>query len=44
MRLHARQVALAAGAAEGDVQSIADRLVAEGSIRVERARELLADL
>ena len=44
MRLHARQVALAAGAAEGDVQTIADRLVAEGSIRVERARELLADL
>ena len=44
MRLHARQVALAAGAAEGDVQSIADRLVAEGSIRVERARELLANL
>ncbi len=44
MRLHARQVALAAGAAEEDVQTIADRLVAEGSIRVERARELLADL
>ena len=42
MRLHARQIALAAGAAEGQVQAIADQLVAEGNIRVERARELLA--
>ena len=41
MRLHARQVALAAGAAESQVQAIADRLVAEGNIRVDRARELL---
>jgi hydroxymethylglutaryl-CoA reductase len=44
MRLHARQVALAAGAGEKQVQAIADRLVAEGSIRVERARELLATM
>ena len=43
MRLHARQVALAAGADEKQVQAIADQLVAEGSIRVERARELLAN-
>jgi hydroxymethylglutaryl-CoA reductase len=42
MRLHARQIALAAGAAEGQVQAIADQLVSEGNIRVERARELLA--
>jgi len=41
MRLHARQVALAAGAAEAQVQLIADQLVAEGNIRVERARELI---
>ena len=41
MRLHARQVALAAGASEGEVQAIADQLAAEGNIRVERARELL---
>ena len=41
MRLHARQVALAAGAGEADVQAIADKLVAEGNIRVERARELI---
>ena len=42
MRLHARQVALAAGAAEAHVQLIADQLVAEGNIRVERARELIS--
>lgn len=41
MRLHARQVALAAGAGEAQVQWIADQLVAEGNIRVERARELI---
>jgi len=43
MRLHARQVALAAGADEAQVQAIADRLVAEGNIRVERAKELIAN-
>ena len=42
MRLHARQIALAAGAADTQVQLIADQLVSEGNIRVERARELLA--
>ena len=43
MRLHARQVALAAGAQGAQVQEIADRLVAEGLIREDRARELLAE-
>ena len=33
MRLHARQV----------VQAVADRLVSEGNIRVERARELITN-
>lgn len=42
MRLHARQIALAAGASAAEVQAIADQLVAERTIRVERARELLA--
>jgi hydroxymethylglutaryl-CoA reductase len=42
MRLHARQIALAAGAQGAQAQAIADRLVAEGSIREERARVLLA--
>jgi hydroxymethylglutaryl-CoA reductase len=42
MTLHARQVALAAGASGSTVDSIAAQLVAEGQIRVERARELLS--
>jgi len=42
MRMHARQVALAAGAVDGQVQTIADLLVKEQNIRVERAKELLS--
>jgi hydroxymethylglutaryl-CoA reductase len=42
MRLHARQIAIAAGAKESQVDEIARILVQEGQIRVERARELLA--
>ena len=42
MRLHARQVALAAGAKGAQVQDIADKLVAMDNIRVEKARELVA--
>ncbi|HEX6387218.1 MAG TPA: hydroxymethylglutaryl-CoA reductase, degradative [Anaerolineae bacterium] len=42
MRLHARQVALAAGASDGLVQQIANQLVAEQNIRVDRARELIS--
>jgi hydroxymethylglutaryl-CoA reductase len=42
MRMHARQVALAAGANNGQVEQIAAQLVSEQNIRVERARELLA--
>jgi hydroxymethylglutaryl-CoA reductase len=42
MRLHARQVALAAGAEGDQVQESADTLVTEGNIRQERARELVA--
>lgn len=41
MRLHARQVALAAGASGDQVQKIADVLVSERNIREERARELI---
>lgn len=44
MRLHARQVALAAGARSDQVDALAGQLVAEGVIRVERARALLAEL
>ncbi len=42
MRLHARQVAIAAGAPPALVDRIAGQLVQEGQIRLERARELLA--
>lgn len=41
MRMHARQVAMAAGASDGQIQQIADLLVQEQNIRVDRARELL---
>jgi hydroxymethylglutaryl-CoA reductase len=41
MSLHARQVAVAAGATGNDVDRISAQLVSEGQIRVERARELL---
>lgn len=41
MRLHARQVALTAGAEGVAIQQIADQLVKEGNIRVERAEELV---
>ncbi len=41
MRLHARQVAVAAGAEGETVDLIARQLVTEGKIRLERARELL---
>ncbi len=41
MRLHARQVALAAGAEGAQVQQIASQLVAEGNINEARAKELI---
>ncbi len=41
MALHARQVALAAGATGEEADRLAAHLVAEGDIRLERARQLL---
>ncbi|HEY83647.1 MAG TPA: hydroxymethylglutaryl-CoA reductase, degradative [Chloroflexi bacterium] len=41
MRLHARQVALAAGATPEQAQEIANQLVAEGNIKEARAKEIL---
>lgn len=41
MRLHARQLALAAGATEADAHSIARKLIAEDCIRLERAKEIV---
>lgn len=43
MALHARQIAVAAGAEGKAVEQIASQLVAEGQIRVERARALLRE-
>lgn len=44
MALHARQIAIAAGARPEEVDRVAAALVAERQIRVERAGELLAQL
>jgi len=44
MKLHARQVAMAAGATGEMVERLAERLVAEGAIRLDRAEAILAEL
>ncbi|NLF03212.1 MAG: hydroxymethylglutaryl-CoA reductase, degradative [Anaerolineales bacterium] len=44
MRLHARQVAIAAGAREDEVAALAARLVAEHAIRVDRAEQILSEM
>jgi hydroxymethylglutaryl-CoA reductase len=44
MELHARQVAIAAGATGDLVEIIAERLVAEQKIRLDRAQELVQEL
>lgn len=44
MTLHARQVAVAAGATGEQVQRIADQLVAEGNVKAARAEELVRRL
>ena len=44
MALHARQIAMAAGASEADVQTIADQLISENNIRLERAKQLVQQL
>jgi hydroxymethylglutaryl-CoA reductase len=41
MRMHARQVALAAGAQGEQIETVTRRLIADGNIRVARAAELL---
>ena len=41
MGLHARQVAIAAGAEGAEVERLARQLVVEGQVRVDRAREML---
>ncbi len=44
MTLHARQVAIAAGATGDQVQAVAARLVAEHAVRPDRAQEILAEI
>jgi len=44
MTLHARQVAIAAGAAGALVEQVAGRLVAEKVVRIDRAQAILAEL
>ncbi len=41
MRLHARQVALAAGANAQQVEALADQLVREKNVKMDRARQIL---
>jgi len=43
MRLHARQVAIAAGADGAQIDQLADRLIRENAVRVDRAEEILKD-
>lgn len=44
MRLHARQIAISAGARGEMIERIADQLAEEGAIRQDRARELMNEL
>ncbi|ROO23746.1 hydroxymethylglutaryl-CoA reductase, degradative [Salinisphaera orenii] len=44
MTLHARSVAMAAGASEARFEDVVDRLIAGGDIKVWRAREIIAEL
>jgi hydroxymethylglutaryl-CoA reductase len=44
MALHARQMALAAGATPDLAQRVAEAMIAEGAIRLERARALVKEL
>jgi hydroxymethylglutaryl-CoA reductase len=44
MTLHARQVAIAAGASGEQINQIADRMVAEGRVHISRAEELMEEV
>lgn len=43
MSLHARQVAIAAGATGDDIERLANQLVKEKNVRIDRAEEILKD-
>jgi hydroxymethylglutaryl-CoA reductase len=44
MSLHARNIAVAAGVPEGLVEQVAERMVKERKIRMDRAKELMKEL
>jgi hydroxymethylglutaryl-CoA reductase len=44
MSLHARQVAIAAGAAGDQIEQVAARMVAEKTVRIDKAEEILKSL
>ncbi|MDP1624765.1 MAG: hypothetical protein Q8L64_03240 [bacterium] len=44
MSLHARQVAIAAGASGDLVEKVANQMVAEKVVRIDRAEEILKSL
>jgi len=44
MELHARQIAIAAGATSEEIEGVAERMVSEGAIRPDRAEAILAAL
>ncbi len=44
MGLHARQVAIAAGAQGDEIEQLAARMVAEKTVRIDRAKEILAEM
>jgi hydroxymethylglutaryl-CoA reductase len=41
MALHARQVAIAAGAPQDRVAAVAEQMIAEGKIHIQRALEIV---
>jgi len=43
MSLHARQVAIAAGAKEEQINQLAEQLITEKTVRIDRAEEILAE-
>src|SRR5690349_7783636 len=44
MTLHARQVAIAAGATGDQIEQVAGRMVAEKVVRIDRAESILAEM
>ncbi len=44
MNLHARQIAVAAGATGDDIEHVAAQLIAEKNVRLERAKAILGQL